>query len=107
MKVSTQEEFGLRILMQLTRAHLDGEYLSIQDIADAEKLSVQIIGRIMVVLKDGGLVDPAPSRKREFKLSRNPQAITLDEALTVLGGRLFDSSLVRTSVVSPPACSNR
>lgn len=92
MKVSAQEEFGVRVLLQLARAYQASEGMSIQDITDAEGLSVQVVGRLMVTLKDAGLVAQSKGPKREFSLTRNPRAITLDEALTVLGGRLFDSA---------------
>lgn len=92
MKVSPQEEFGVRILLQLARASQTPDGISIQAIADAEGMSVQVVGRLMVTLKDAGLVAESKGSKREFSLTRNPRAITLDEALTVLGGRLFDSA---------------
>ena len=104
MQVSIQEEYGLRILTQLSSAFQSAESLSIQDIANAEGLSVQVVGRIMVVLKDSGLAEQVKGNKREFVLSRNPRAITLDEALTVLGGRLFDSAYCSDHAGSEDNC---
>ncbi|GAB4326276.1 MAG: hypothetical protein Kow0059_22670 [Candidatus Sumerlaeia bacterium] len=93
MKVSLQEEYGVRVLLQLARAYQTGAGgMTIQEIAEAEGLSVQVVGRIMVVLKDSGLASESKGARREFTLSRPPRAITLDETLTVLGGRLFDSA---------------
>lgn len=92
MHVTAQEEFGLRCLLQLTRASLRSEPLSTAEIAEAEGVSEPFVAKIMASLKAGGLVTAVRGRKGGYTLSRNPRAITVDEALTVLGGRLFDTS---------------
>jgi Rrf2 family protein len=92
MKVTAQEEYGLRCLAQLARAHAQGTTLTIPEIATAEGLSAPYVGKIMTALRTGGLVTSVRGRSGGYVLSRNPRAITLDEVLTVLGGRLFASS---------------
>ena len=92
MKVTALEEYGLRCLVQLTRAYRHKTSVTISEIAAAEKLSSPYVGKIMTSLRTGGLVTSERGRSGGYQLSRDPRAITLDEALTVLGGRLFTSS---------------
>jgi len=89
MKVTAQEEYGLRCLMQLTRARADNQALTAAEIAAAEGLATPFVGKILAALKHGGLATQAKGGNRSWSLSRNPNAIMLDEVLSVLGGRLF------------------
>jgi len=92
MKVTAMEEYGLRCLVHLAHAHAEKHSLTIPEIASAEDLSSPYVGKIMATLRSGGLVSSVRGRSGGYTLSRNPRAITLDEALTVLGGRLFTSA---------------
>jgi len=92
MKVTVQEEFGLRCLMQLTRAYFKDMPLSTADIAEAEGISAQLLSKTLGLLKEAGLVQAVRGRNGGFMLSRTPNAIMLDEVMTILGGRLFHSS---------------
>lgn len=89
MKVTAQEEYGLRCLIQLAQARGENRHLTIGDIAASEGLSAQFVGKILTTLKAGGLVTSVKGGQKGYALSRNPSAIMLDEVLTVLGGRLF------------------
>lgn len=91
MKVTAQEEYGLRCMVQLAKSHARKAPLTIAEIAEAEGLSGPYIGKLLGVLREGGLVMGVRGRSGGYSLSRNPHAITLDEVLSVLSGRLFDS----------------
>ncbi len=56
MKISAHEEYGLRCLVQLARAEVDGESLTLNQIADREGLSVANAGKLMWILVKAGLV---------------------------------------------------
>lgn len=92
MKVTAMEEYGMRCLVQLARSYRTKTPLTIPEIADLEGLSTPYVGKIMASLRSGGLVASVRGRTGGYALSRNPRAITLDEVLTILGGRLFTSS---------------
>src|SRR4051812_37389459 len=53
MKITAQEEYGLRCLLRLARAP-DGS-LTLPEIADAEGLSVPHVAKLMAVLRHAGL----------------------------------------------------
>jgi len=91
MKVTAQEEYGLRCLVQLARAYAGRKPLTIPEIAGSEKISNPYVGKILSVLRQGGLVAGVRGRSGGYTLTRNPRAITLDEVLSILGGRLFTS----------------
>ena len=91
MKVTAQEEYGLRCLVQLAGNHAKDKTLTIPEIAQAEGLSNPYVGKLLAVLRVGGLVIGERGRSGGYRLSRNPRAITLDEVLTILGGRIFTS----------------
>ena len=56
MHLSSQEEYGLRCLVQLAR-HRGDELMRIQDIAEADGLSPEYVAKLMRILRNGGLVE--------------------------------------------------
>jgi Rrf2 family transcriptional regulator, iron-sulfur cluster assembly transcription factor len=88
MKVSAQEEYGLRCLMQMARQGAK-ESLSILEISREEGLSVPNVAKLMRILRLGGLVHSVRGKAGGYALARPAESITLDEVLQVLGGPLF------------------
>ena len=89
MKISAQEEYGLRCLLQLAKAG-DGESLSISEIADAEGLSSPYVAKLLAVLRQHGLIESERGRSGGYRLSRPPSEIQLGWVLMTLGEPLFD-----------------
>ena len=55
MKLSAQEEYGLRCLLQLGRNEAaSGDGLTIPEISQSEELSPAYVGKLMRVLRMGG-----------------------------------------------------
>lgn len=113
MKVTAQEEYGLRCLIQLAIARGEKRALTAAEIAEWEGLGTPFVGKILATLKAGGLVTSERGAKKGFLLSRTPDAIMLDEVLTVLGGRLFTGAYCdehtgkRDDCVHKSACNVR
>ena len=90
MKFSTQEEYGLRCLLQL--AHLkNGVSLTIPELSNAERLSTHNVAKLMRVLRQAGFVESARGQAGGYKLNKPADQIIVGEVLAVLGGRLFDA----------------
>lgn len=89
MKITSQEEYGLRCLLRLARAE-EGHSLTIPEIAAAEGLSGPYVAKILAVLRQGGLIDSARGRAGGYRLAQPPADITLGRVLSVLGEPLFD-----------------
>jgi Rrf2 family protein len=83
MKVSAQEEYGLRCLVQL--AHLtEGESLTLSQIAKREGISVANAGKLLWILNKAGLVQSTRGTKGGYQLARPAREIRLSEVIKVL-----------------------
>src|SRR3989442_3183780 len=88
MKITSQEEYGLRCLMRLARA--EGQSATLPEIAAAEGLSVPYVAKFMTVLRQAGLIDSVRGRAGGYRLAKKPDDIGLGSLLLVLGEPLFD-----------------
>ena len=88
MKITAQEEYGLRCLLRLAREP-DGDPSTIPEIAAAERLSVPYVAKLMHILRQAELVDSNRGRTGGYTLARPAEEISLGEALAVLGEPLF------------------
>jgi Rrf2 family protein len=83
MKISAQEEYGLRCLVQL--ASLDyGESLTLNQIAEREGISVANAGKLMWLLNKAGFVQATRGTKGGYTLARDAEEIRLNEVIKVL-----------------------
>lgn len=89
MKISSQEEYGIRCLLRLARAQ-DGQSLTIPEIAQAENLSAPYVGKLLAVLRQAGFIESVRGRTGGYHLSRPPADIRLGAVLLALGEPLFD-----------------
>lgn len=89
MKISAQEEYGLRCLLQLARAG-EGQSLTIPEIAHHEKLSAPYVAKLLAVLRQGGLIESVRGRSGGYRLAEDPAEIHLGAVLLILGEPLFD-----------------
>ena len=83
MKVSAQEEYGLRCLLQLAPLG-EGEYLTLTQIAEREGISVANAGKLLWILNKAGLVTSIRGTKGGYRLARAASEIRLDEIIKVL-----------------------
>ena len=84
MKISANEEYGLRCLVQLARAEVDAESLTLNQIADREGLSVANAGKLMWVLVKAGLVQSQRGANGGYTLARPASDIRLNEVIRIL-----------------------
>jgi Rrf2 family protein len=89
MKITAQEEYGLRCLLLFARARV-GQPLTLPEIAAAERLSVPYAAKILSVLRQAGLIESARGRNGGYRLAAAPAEIGLGSALLALGEPLFD-----------------
>ena len=83
MKVSAQEEYGLRCLLQLAPLG-EGEYLTLTQIAEREGISTANAGKLLWILNKAGLVTSIRGTKGGYRLARAASEIHLDEIIKVL-----------------------
>lgn len=91
MKISAQEEYGLRCLLQLARADAAGESMTLAQISRREGISVANAGKLMWILTKAGLVQSQRGTKGGYHLARPAGDIHLNEVIRVLDGERVDS----------------
>lgn len=91
MKLSAQEEYGLRCLLQLARAEKDGDSLTLSQIADLEGISSANAGKLMWILSKAGLVQSTRGNKGGYALGRPAADIRLNQVIRVLEGEPTES----------------
>jgi Rrf2 family protein len=91
MKLSSQEEYGLRCLLQVARHDPEGS-VTIPEISRIEGLSIPHVAKLMRSLRRGDFVKSVRGQAGGYKLARTPEHINIGEVLAWLGGRLFDPS---------------
>ena len=83
MKISAQEEYGLRCLVQLANLQA-GESLTLNRIAELEGISGANAGKLMWLLSKAGLVQSTRGTKGGYTLSRPAEEIRLNEVIKIL-----------------------
>jgi Rrf2 family protein len=92
MHLTSQEEYGLRCLLQVARldgADDDATPVSIAQIAAAEGISPEYVAKLMRLLRQGGLVESTRGAGGGYRTSRPAAEITLWDAVQVLGNPFF------------------
>jgi Rrf2 family protein len=90
VKLSTAEEYGLRLLLQLARQG-DEASLTIAEMSQREGISSPNVANIRRILRRAGLVASTRGKAGGYTLARPADRIPVGEALGALGGRLFDA----------------
>ena len=83
MKISAQEEYGLRCLVQLANLPA-GDSLTLPQIAEREGISTANAGKLMWLLNKAGFVQSTRGTKGGYFLSRPAIDIHLNEIIKVL-----------------------
>jgi Rrf2 family protein len=83
MKISAQEEYGLRCLVQLANLR-EGESLTLPQIAEREGISAANAGKLMWLLNKAGFVQSTRGTKGGYFLARPAGDIRLNEIIKVL-----------------------
>ena len=94
MKLSANEEYGLRCLVRIGYAG-EGGSLTIPEMSQAEGVSPAYAAKILRVLRRGGFVQAA----------RGKDGIVIGDVMDVLGGRIFESSFCDSHAGQAPICT--
>lgn len=88
MKITAQEEYGLRCLLQLAKA---GEQsLSISEIADREGLSRPYVAKLLALLRENGYIEATRGRAGGYRLAKPAEEIHLGNLLESLSEPIFE-----------------
>jgi Rrf2 family protein len=90
MKITAQEEYGLRCVLRLAKAASGS--ITLSEVAAAEGLSVPYVAKLMAVLRHAGLLESARGRSGGYTLAKPADEIGLGSLLLVLGEPLFEEA---------------
>ena len=105
MKISAQDEYGLRILLQIARAEGE-EGVSIPQLSEAEGLTASYVAKITRALRLAELVESTRGHKGGYILARPANQIKIKDALRSLGGALFDEDFCSSHSGGLKICTN-
>lgn len=84
MKFSTKAEYGLKAMVNLAQCYPDQK--TIGDIAQQEDISQKYLERLMVSLRNGGVLESIKGKAGGYTLSKNPKSIPVGEIIEILDG---------------------
>ena len=98
MKLSAQEEYGLRCLLRLAGAG-EGQSLTIPEIGRAEALSIAYVAKLMRILRQGKFVKSVRGQTGGYTLARSPE--TKHEYI-LAARELLKAASPETKLYAPP-----
>jgi len=105
MKITAQEEYGLRILLRIGRC-LNKEGMSIPQLSEAEGLSGAYVAKLTRILRQQGFINSTPGYKGGYILAMPAKEIIINKVLKALGGALFSAEYCGTHAGTSKICTN-
>jgi Rrf2 family protein len=105
MKISAQDEYGLRILIRIAQAD-EQEGLNIPQISELEGMSISYVGKLTRALRMAGFIKSTRGQKGGYVLAQPPETINIGEVLRALGGALFDEGFCNKHSAGFKICTN-
>lgn len=93
MKLSRKSEYGLRALIELTKAY-DQVALRRSDIAEIQQIPVGFLETILLELKRAGILGSRPGVQGGYRLIKPPEDVSLGQVIRILDGPLAPISCV-------------
>ena len=89
MKISAQEEYGLRILLRIAK-NANGDGLTINEISALENMSTANTAKILRILRMENFVESTRGNTGGYALAKPATEINLGAVLKSLGGNIYD-----------------
>lgn len=105
MKLSAQEEYGLRCLLRVARGEGEG-CQTIPHISQSEGLTTHHVAKLMRILRRGGFVKSTRGQAGGYTLARTAADITVIQVLNALGGPVFGARFCERHTGTSQVCQN-
>lgn len=105
MKITAQEEYGLRLLIRIASCR-DTNGMSIPQLSEAEGISPHYVAKLTRILRIGGFINSTPGNKGGYVLSMPANEIIINKVLKALGGSLFDQEFCGSHAGAMKLCTN-
>ena len=89
MKITAQEEYGLRILLRIAGCR-DADGMSIPQLSEAEGIGPHYVDKLSRILRLEGFINSTPGYKGGYILAKPAKEIIINDVLKGLGGALYD-----------------
>lgn len=105
MKITAQEEYGLRILIRVAGCR-SADGLSIPQLSEAEGLTSHYVAKMTRQLRIAGFINSTPGNKGGYILSRPANEIIINDVLKSLGGALYDDAFCHSHTGALKLCNH-
>jgi Rrf2 family iron-sulfur cluster assembly transcriptional regulator len=105
MKITAQEEYGLRLLIRLA-ACKDSNGMSIPQLSEAEGLTAHYIAKLTRILRMKGFINSTPGNKGGYVLAKSSRDIVINDVLKALGGPMFTDEFCGSHTGAMKLCTN-
>jgi Rrf2 family protein len=105
MKITAQEEYGLRLLIRIARC-TDKEGMSIPQLSEAEGLTSHYVAKLTRILRMEGFINSTPGNKGGYVLSRDASEININKVLKSLGGALYNKEFCESHAGALKLCTH-
>jgi Rrf2 family protein len=105
MKLSSHEEYGLRCLLQVAHQGATGS-ATIPEISRHEGISIAYVAKLMRILRQAGFVKAARGKAGGYTLALPPEQICVGDALTILGGRIYEDDFCNRHSGTLTSCAH-
>ena len=105
MKITAQEEYGLRILLRIAKCN-DEESMSIQALSTLEGLSPAYVAKLTRILRQAGYINSTPGNIGGYILAKPATEINVNQVLKTLGGSLFTKEFCSDFTGASRLCTN-
>ncbi|MBN2366225.1 MAG: Rrf2 family transcriptional regulator [Calditrichaeota bacterium] len=106
MKITAQEEYGIRLLLRIG-GNPSIEGLTISQLSRQEGLSPHYVAKLCRVLRIAGLIQSSRGKEGGYTLARPAEEIRLNQVLTILGGKLYSKEFCRNHSGLLKNCSHQ
>lgn len=86
MKISAKARYGLRILMDIALHETADKPRLMKDICEAQSLSEKFTSRLVIPLREAGMIHSLRGKQGGFRLAKSTADITLLEIIETLQG---------------------
>ena len=105
MKITAQEENGLRVLIRIAGIK-SATGMSIPQLSEAEGLSSHYVAKLTRLLRMAGFINSTPGTKGGYILARASTEIVINDVLKALGGSLFSEQYCLSHSGGLQLCNN-
>ncbi|GBC79652.1 HTH-type transcriptional regulator CymR [bacterium HR09] len=111
MRITTSEEYGLRLALQLATCY--PQALTLGELAEREGIPQPLVAKVLAKLRRAGVVRAQRGRRGGYQLTLAPEHVMLDRVLGALGEPLFHPEFCQdhggelTACVHTQECSVR